>query len=103
MKQCLNCKYARRACADGYIACIYWEKQKQCAERTNVVADVDKFYEGMRSECKVDTISHGWAYVYQRPNQTSESTSHPFGGLQQNNVILFERDFSCKHFEEYSE
>ena len=82
---CANCKYGRRACAPNMVACAYQFKHNN----TN--------YQAIMVDLELDTVSIGWGYMQRA---VDDKKGEVLGsGIMTNNVVIFERDFCCKHYE----
>jgi hypothetical protein len=92
-KKCANCKNARRACNEKYVGCIYWENERE--NELELKTD-----EEIMNELNLNSFSTGWVYLGRYPEQAEAPDVTISANVMTNGVICFEKDFSCRKFEE---
>lgn len=80
---CYNCEYARRAYSKDKIACGYV---------FNGYTDYQKIMEDLNLE----RLFTGWGYMKRAVDD--EEGKYLGSGIMTNGVVIFDKDFCCKHF-----
>ena len=88
--KCENCEYARKALSEGYVGCVKFDNK-------NNVGD----YQGIMEAMELRRISTGWVNLRKWPE--SNEIGQGDDGLVTNNVVVYEKEYCCKHHEKRQE
>lgn len=81
---CYNCEYARRACILNKVACGF------------VFSEHKMDYQKTMEDLNLDSVNVGWGYM---KRAIDDEEGKGFGaGIMTNDVVIFDKDFSCKYF-----
>lgn len=86
MKECRNCKYARKAYNKDYLGCV---------AALSDIKEADEFDNYLMAFYQRKDLAYGWVYLKCAPDMEDKVF-----GLCTNGIPVFKPDDCCRHFKE---